>query len=63
MRRTALTVLALMPWGSALYLLYRLEMAGVWAVDQPLRPLLSLLTIAAGLFSSLALHSYLTRRH
>lgn len=58
----AVSTVALVPWGSALYLLYRLETGGVWAVEQPWRPVASVLIIAAGLALSFALRSYLVRR-
>jgi hypothetical protein len=60
--RTLLSLVALLPWASALFLLYRLEAGGAWTLDHPLRPVASVLVIATGLTLSFLLHSLLTRR-
>ena len=59
--RIARIVASLLPWIAALYLLYRLEHGGVWAVDMPFRALLSVAILAIGMGLSLMLHSVLAR--
>mgnify|MGYP001813727534 CR=1 FL=1 len=54
--------LALLPWASSLYLLFRLERDGLWQVEMPFRGLLSVLVIAAGMTGSFLLYGHLTRR-
>lgn len=56
------TVLALLPWAGALYLLYWLEQGGVWSVEMPFRALFSVLIIAAGMLLSFLLHTRLSRK-
>lgn len=54
--------LSLMPWALSLYVLYRLEQGSGWFMDQPLRPVFSVLVLTLGLASSFAIHSYLAKR-
>lgn len=53
--------LALLPWALSLYLQFRLQVDGIWAVDMPYRGLLSALLIGAGLLASLWLYTLLSK--
>ncbi len=57
--RIARIVVSLLPWVAALYLLYRLEHGGIWAVDMPFRALLSIAILGVGMGLSFLLHFFL----
>lgn len=57
MKTIVQSVLASIPWLSAMYLLFLIEKNGVWTIDTPFRDVMSIAIVATGMVISFLLQS------